>query len=63
LIELACANVFIGVFRFYLLFIETVFYKEALAQNALFDFTTFFIIFNLVLLALACWTGYKWKKG
>ena len=22
-------------------------------------FTTFFIIFNLVLLALACWTGYK----
>ncbi|WP_247934744.1 DUF5966 family protein [Streptococcus mitis] len=52
-------NVFIGVYGFYLLFIETVFYTEALAQNALFDFTTFFIIFNLVILVLADWAGYK----
>nr|WP_282184458.1 DUF5966 family protein [Streptococcus mitis] len=59
MIELACVNVFIGVYGFYLLFIETVFYTEALAQNALFDFTTFFIIFNLVILVLADWAGYK----
>ena len=46
----------------YLLFTETELYTADLAQNGLFSFTTFFIIFNLVLLALACWTGYKWKK-
>ncbi|MBW7579973.1 hypothetical protein K1Y39_05685 [Streptococcus sp. IMAU 99674] len=34
-----------------------------MSQNGLFDFTTLFIIFNLVLLALACWAGYKWKRG
>ena len=47
----------------YLLFTETELYTADLAQNGLFCFTTFFIIFNLVLLALACWAGYKWKRG
>ena len=47
----------------YLLFTETEFYTADLSQNGLFDFTTLFIIFNLVLLALACWAGYKWKRG
>ncbi|WP_295369331.1 hypothetical protein [uncultured Streptococcus sp.] len=32
-----------------------------MAQNGLFGFTTFFIIFNLALLVLAGWLGYKWK--
>jgi len=32
-------------------------------KNVLFDFTTFFIIFNLVLLVLASLAGYKWKRG
>ena len=47
----------------YRLFTETELYTADLAQNGLFGFTTFFIIFNLVLLALACWAGYKWKRG
>jgi len=50
-------------FLIYLLFTETELYTADLAQNGLFGFTTFFIIFNLVLLALACWAGYKWKRG
>ncbi|WP_239665271.1 MULTISPECIES: hypothetical protein [Streptococcus] len=33
-----------------------------MAQNGLFGFTTFFIIFNLALLVLAGWVGYKWKR-
>ncbi len=49
-------------YGFYLLFTETELYTADLAQNGLFCFTTFFIIFNLVLLALACWAGYKWKR-
>ena len=63
LIGLACATLFTEVYGFYLLFTEPELYTADLAQNGLFGFTTFFIIFNLVLLALACWTGYKWKKG
>ena len=62
LIGLACATLFTEVYGFYLLFTEPELYTADLAQNGLFGFTTFFIIFNLVLLALACWTGYKWKK-
>ena len=42
---------------------ETELYTEDLAQNGLFSFTIFFIIFNLVLLVLAFWAGYKWKRG
>ena len=62
LIELACAIVFISVYGFYLIFTETEFYTADLVQNALFDFTTFFIIFNLVLLVLASLVGYKWNR-
>ena len=62
LIGLACATLFTEVYGFYLLFTEPELYTADLAQNGLFGFTTFFIIFNLVLLALACWTGYKGKK-
>ena len=54
--------IFVKGYGIYLLFTETELYTADLAQNGLFGFTTFFIIFNLVLLALACWTGYKWKK-
>ena len=54
--------IFVEGYGIYLFFTETELYTEDLAQNGLFSFTTFFIIFNLVLLALACWTGYKWKK-
>lgn len=61
LIELACAIVFIGVYGIYLLFTETELYTADLAQNGLFGFTTFFIIFNLALLVLAGWAGYKRK--
>nr|WP_050989615.1 DUF5966 family protein [Streptococcus salivarius] len=46
----------------YLFFTETELYTEVLAQNGLFGFTTFFIIFNLALLVLAGWAGYKMKK-
>ncbi|WP_296126437.1 DUF5966 family protein [uncultured Streptococcus sp.] len=47
-----------GIYSF---FTETELYTEDLAQNRLFGFTTFFIIFNLALLVLAGWVGYKWK--
>jgi len=55
--------IFVEDYGIYLFFTETELYTEDLAQNGLFGFTTFFIIFNLVLLALACWAGYKWKRG
>ena len=55
--------IFVEVYGIYLLFTETELYTADLAQNGLFSFTTFFIIFNLILLVLAGWTGYKWKKG
>ncbi|WP_369040627.1 DUF5966 family protein [Acinetobacter baumannii] len=61
LIGLACATLFTEVYGFYLLFTETELYTEDLAQNGLFGFTTFFIIFNLALLVLSGWAGYKWK--
>jgi len=61
LIGLACATLFTEGYGFYLLFTETELYTEDLAQNGLFGFTTFFIIFNLALLVLAGWAGYKWK--
>ncbi|WP_225306544.1 DUF5966 family protein [Streptococcus mitis] len=61
LIGLACATLFTEVYGFYLFFTETELYTEDLAQNGLFGFTTFFIIFNLALLVLAGWAGYKWK--
>ena len=47
----------------YLLFTEPELYTADLAQNGLFGFTTFFIIFNLVLLVLVSLAGYKWKRG
>ena len=43
--------IFVEGYGIYLLFTETELYTEDLAQNG-----------YLVLLALACWTGYKWKK-
>ena len=55
--------IFVEDYGIYLFFTETELYTEDLAQNGLFGFTTFFIIFNLVLLALASWAGYKWKRG
>ena len=55
--------IFVEVYGIYLFFTETELYTADLAQNGLFGFTTFFIIFHLVLLALACWAGYKWKRG
>ena len=54
--------IFVEVYGIYLFFTETELYMEDLAQNGLFGFTTFFIIFNLALLVLAGWAGYKWKK-
>jgi len=54
--------IFVEVYGIYLLFTETELYTADLAQNELFSFTTFFIIFNLALLVLAGWAGYKWKK-
>ena len=63
LIELNCAIVFIGMYGLYLFFTETELYTEDLAQNGLFSFTIFFIIFNLVLLVLVSLAGYKWKRG
>ena len=53
--------IFVEVYGIYLLFTETELYTEDLAQNGLLGFTTFFIIFNLALLVLAGWAGYKWK--
>ena len=55
--------IFVEDYGIYLFFTETELYTEDLAQNGLFGFTTFFIIFNLVLLSLSCWAGYKWKRG
>lgn len=55
--------IFVEVYGIYLLFTETELYTADLAQNGLFSFTTFFIIFNLILLVLAGWAGYKRKKG
>ena len=54
--------IFVEVYGIYLFFTETELYTEDLAQNGLFGFTTFFIIFNLALLVLAGWVGYKWKR-
>ncbi|WP_247933240.1 DUF5966 family protein [Streptococcus mitis] len=54
--------IFVEGYGIYLLFTETELYTEDLAQNGLFGFTTFFIIFNLALLVLAGWVGYKWKR-
>ena len=53
--------IFVEVYGIYLFFTETELYTEDLAQNGLFSFTTFFIIFNLALLVLAGWAGYKRK--
>lgn len=53
--------IFVEDYGIYLFFTETELYTEDLAQNGLFGFTTFFIIFNLALLVLAGWVGYKWK--
>ena len=61
LIGLACATLFTEVYGFYLLFTEPKLYTADLAQNRLLSFTTFFILFNLALLVLADWAGYKWK--
>ena len=55
--------IFVEVYGIYLFFTDTGLYTADLAQNGLFGFTTFFIIFNLALLVLADWAGYKWKKG
>lgn len=63
LIGLACTVLFIEVYGFYLLFTEPGLYTADLAQNGFLSFTTFFILFNLALLALAGWTGYKLKRG
>ena len=54
--------IFVEGYGIYLFFTETELYTEDLAQNGLFGFTTFFIIFNLALLVLAGWVGYKWKR-
>ena len=55
--------IFVEVYGIYLLFTETELYTADLAQNGLFSFTTFFILFNLVLLVLVSLAGYKWKRG
>ena len=62
LIGFVCFLIFVEGYGIYLLFTETELYTEDLAQNGLFGFTTFFIIFNLALLVLAGWVGYKWKR-
>ena len=61
LIGLACATLFTEVYGFYLLFTEPELYTAGLAQNGFLSFTTFFIIFNLALLVLSGWAGYKWE--
>ena len=55
--------IFVEGYGIYLLFTETELYTADFAKNTLFGFTTFFIIFNLALLVLAGWAGYKWKRG
>ena len=62
LIGLISFLIFVEGYGIYLLFTEPELYTADLAQNGLFGFTTFFIIFNLALLVLAGWAGYKWKK-
>ncbi|EOB23268.1 hypothetical protein D061_04976 [Streptococcus pneumoniae 1488] len=52
LIGLISFLIFVEVYGIYLFFTETELYTEDLAQNGLFGFTTFFIIFNLALLCL-----------
>ena len=63
LIGLACATLFTEIYGFYLLFTEPKLYTADLVQNGFLSFTTFFILFNLSLLVLVDWAGYKWKKG
>ncbi|WP_261013766.1 DUF5966 family protein [Streptococcus mitis] len=53
--------IFMEGYGIYLFFTETELYTADLAQNGLFGFTTSFIIFNLALLVLAGWAGYKRK--
>ena len=53
--------IFVEGYGIYLFFTESNLYVEDLSQNGLFGFVTFFIIFNLALLVLAGWAGYKWK--
>ncbi|HEX1419856.1 TPA: hypothetical protein V1R53_000852 [Streptococcus pneumoniae] len=55
--------IFMEGYGIYLHFTETELYTADLDQNGLFSFTTFFIIFNLVLLVLVSLAGYKWKRG
>ena len=55
--------IFMEGYGIHLFFTETELYTADLAQNGLFGFTTFFIIFNLVLLVLVSLAGYKWKRG
>ena len=61
LISFVSFLIFMEGYGIYLFFTETELYTEDLAQNGLFSFTTFFIIFNLALLVLAGWAGYKRK--
>ena len=63
LIGFVSCLIFVEGYGIYLLFTETELYTKDLAQNGLFGFTTFFIIFNLVLLVLVSLAGYKWKRG
>ncbi|CEO76349.1 Uncharacterised protein [Streptococcus pneumoniae] len=58
LIGFVSCLIFVEGYGIYLLFTETELYTADLLQNGLFDFTTFFIIFNLVFV-LASLTGYK----
>ena len=54
--------IFVEGYGIYLFFTEPELYTAGLAQNGFLSFTTFFILFNLALLVLAGWAGYKWKK-
>ncbi|TKD54064.1 hypothetical protein FBF73_00400 [Streptococcus mitis] len=55
--------IFVEGYGIYLFFTETELYTADLVQNGLFGFTTFFIIFHLVLLVLVSLARYKWKRG
>ena len=61
LISFVSFLIFMEGYGIYLFFTETELYTADLAQNGLFGFTTSFIIFNLALLFLAGWAGYKRK--
>ena len=61
LISFVSFLIFMEGYGIYLFFTETELYTADLAQNGLFGFTTSFIIFNLALLVLAGWAGYKRK--